>query len=145
MIKILTSVTLFFGILLSTIIGHALISYITSHLMILWVSCGVFILVELFLWLKTLKSNFDEYVFGGGLENEFKSNKQKLHSIMENKVKEKAEELVRKYWIEINEIAEDSISHRQAKHCAITCVDEILKTTFSRFWEEVKEYLINMK
>ena len=76
MIKILTSITLFLGILLSITIAHALINYIISHLMILWVSCGMFVLVELFLWLKTLKSNFDEYMFGGGLEEEFKSNKK---------------------------------------------------------------------
>jgi hypothetical protein len=40
--------------------------------------------------------------------------------------KEKAVELVRKCWIEVNDIAENSISWRQGKKCAVICVQEIL-------------------
>ena len=40
--------------------------------------------------------------------------------------KEKAKELINKYWITINEIELDFISWNQAKHCALICVNEII-------------------
>ena len=70
---------------------------------------------------------------------------------------DKAKELLRKYWIGINEIAEDSISYRQAKQCALICVEEIInlmvvsfkwdeKTNGNiHFWEEVRDELNKMK
>ena len=64
---------------------------------------------------------------------------------------EKAEYLVRKYLVDINDIAEDSISHRQAHKCALICVNEIIESNPKYptkegydnygiiYWEEVKQ------
>lgn len=41
--------------------------------------------------------------------------------------KEEAEYLVKKYWIDINNIAENSISYNQAKTCALICIETILE------------------
>jgi hypothetical protein len=64
--------------------------------------------------------------------------------------KEKAKELIRKYWFEINDIAENSISWRQGKKSALICVDEIIDSieigfedykalAKNSYWNEVKE------
>ena len=56
---------------------------------------------------------------------------------------EKANYLVRKYWIDINDIAEDSISWRQAQKCALIAVNEILNALFQHkkidYWKSVKD------
>ena len=84
---------------------------------------------------------------------------------MENKVKEKAEELLEKFkdFVAIDYRRDEEPLFECQIRCAIIAVDEIIKTTFSRykiwdkwkiipqvestteFWEAVKEYLINMK
>jgi hypothetical protein len=59
--------------------------------------------------------------------------------------KEKAEELVNKYWDDITDLF-----FEEAKQCALIAVDEILKFTYSlkfgnalsdelEYWEEVKQ------
>ena len=64
--------------------------------------------------------------------------------------KEKAKELIRKYWFEINDIAENSISWRQGKKSALICIDEIIDDHLFdgsnsyvdkrvEYWNEVKE------
>ena len=64
--------------------------------------------------------------------------------------KKKAKELVRKYWFEINNIAEDSISWRQGKKGALIAVDEILNEYWSHdtkrrdWWQEVKREIQNL-
>ena len=61
--------------------------------------------------------------------------------------KEKAVELMRKYYFEINDRT-DSISWNQAKQCAMIAVDEILNINsvdkdlfLSDYWYQVKQEL----
>ena len=59
--------------------------------------------------------------------------------------KEKAKELIKKYWNRINDVELDSISWNQAKQCALICIDEILYVIVFDgvhsldYWHEVKQ------
>ena len=68
--------------------------------------------------------------------------------------KEKAKELIKKYWNGINDIELDSISWNQCKQCALICVNDIIisLTQYGKYsnelqnmdrelnyWDEVKQ------
>lgn len=74
---------------------------------------------------------------------------------MEQTAKEKAKELINKYYHLFSVELENTIDHREAKHCAFIAVKEIINSnphsnplntkaySTMNFWEEVKQEITN--
>ena len=54
------------------------------------------------------------------------------------KSKEKAKELVDKYYHLFSVELENTIDYREAKQCALIAVDELISETGKKFWYDVK-------
>ncbi len=52
--------------------------------------------------------------------------------------KEKAKELVEKYYELFSVELENTICIYEAKHCALIAVDELIKETGAKYWYDVK-------